>query len=181
MFEQRVVAENFFLKDIHALRETAQKYLGDAPTANGPEASVELLQTVLSAEIICVLRYTMISVSPDGLKNTWIGAEFQEQANDERKHMKMAAERIQQLGGVPNFNPESMASRITASQDSHGNFARYLHENLAAEQDVMEHYRDLIRHFSPTDSETCSMLEDIIRDEEDHTNDMQDLLSSYAC
>ena len=182
MFEQRVVAENFFLKDIHALRETAQKYLGDtAPMADAQEASIELLQTVLAAEIICVLRYTMISVSPDGLKNTWIGAEFQEQANDERKHMKMAAERIQQLGGVPNFNLENMSSRIPASPDGNGNFARYLHENLAAEQSVIEHYRNLIRHFSSSDSETCSLLEDIIRDEEDHTNDMQDLLSSYTC
>jgi bacterioferritin len=74
-----------------------------------------------------------------------------------------------------------MASRITAPHDSNGNFARYLHENLAAEQGVIEHYRDLIRHFSSSDSETCSLLEDIIRDEEDHTNDMQDLLSSYTC
>jgi bacterioferritin len=182
VFEQQVRAENFFLKDISVLRDSAREFLREPPLPGntGAQASIDLLQTVLAAEIVCVLRYTMISVSHDGLKNGWIGAEFQEQANDERKHMEMAAARIEELGGVPNFNPEGLASRIAALNDRGGDFAKRVAENLAAEQSVIAHYRELIRYFATRDEETCAMLEDIIRDEEDHTGDMQDILESYT-
>jgi bacterioferritin len=179
MFEQQMRAENFFLKDICALRTSAREVLDNVPVRNKDidvHQSIALLQTVLTAEIVCVLRYTMISVSHNGLRNGWIGAEFQEQANDERKHMKMAAERIEQLGGIPNFNPEGLDSRIAMLNDYDGDFARQLQENLVVEQNVIEHYRDLIGYFSDGDPESCKMLEDIIRDEENHTNDIYDLL-----
>jgi len=180
MFEQQMRAENFFLKDICSLRASTREVLDNVPLQNKAgidvHQSIELLQTVLTAEIVCVLRYTMISVSHNGLKNGWIGTEFQEQANDERKHMKMAAERIEQLGGTPNFNPEGLDSRIAMLNDYDGDFAKQLRENLVVEQNVIEHYRDLIGYFSYGDPESCKMLEDIIRDEENHTNDIYDLL-----
>jgi bacterioferritin len=173
MFQQQAMPENAFLKDVNALRDGARAHLAD------PHASIPLLQSVLSAEIVCVLRYTMISVSEDGLKNSWIGTEFQAQADDERRHMKMAAERIEQLGGVPDFNPPHLASR-TAAVSYSGNFAKLIDENLAAEQSVIAHYRELITHFGTHDPESRALLEDIIRDEEDHTSDMTDLLGSYT-
>ncbi|MDE8349933.1 MAG: ferritin-like domain-containing protein [Acidocella sp.] len=179
MFNQQIVAENFFLKDVNALRDSVKPYLSAAPSAD-PTPSIALLQTVLAAEIVCVLRYTMISVSHDGLQNAWIGTEFQEQANDERKHMTMAAKRIQQLGGTPNFNPPGLTSRAAGPGTYDGNFAKQVNENLEAEQSVIAHYRDLITYFAPRDAQTCAMLEDIIRDEEDHTRDMADLLGAYS-
>jgi bacterioferritin len=179
MFEQHIAAENFFLKDVRALRDSVRYLLEDPEPVADPLASIGLLQTVLAAEIVCVLRYTMISVSADGLKNTWIGQEFQAQADDERRHMRMAAERIEQLGGTPNFAPERLTSRVESLFNFEGNFARRVAQNLAAEQEVIAHYRGLIKYFEKHDTVTCAMLEDIIRDEEDHTGDMQDLLISY--
>ncbi len=180
MFEQQIIAENLFLKDITALRDSVGWMLREPADAGRREHSIALLQTVLAAEIVCVLRYTMISVSPDGLKNGWIGNEFQAQANDERKHMTMAAERIEQLGGVPDFAPEGLSSRVESLLNFEGSFAKRVAQNLAAEQAVIAHYRALIGHFAGRDPQTAALLEDIIRDEEDHTSDMQDLLTSYA-
>ena len=184
MFEQQGRTENFFLNDVCSLRASAREFLDPARAeqrANtDAQASIELLQTVLAAEIVCVLRYTMMSVSPDGLKNGWIGTEFQEQANDERKHMMMAAERIEQLGGVPNFDPKGLTSRGVVLNDGDGSFVKCVTDNLVVEQNVIEHYRDLIGYFSYGDPESCKMLEEIIRDEEDHTSDMQDILGSYV-
>jgi bacterioferritin len=180
MFNQQIVAENFFLKDVNALRASVKPYLSAEPSPADPTSAIALLQTVLAAEIVCVLRYTMISVSHDGLQSAWIGSEFQEQANDERKHMAMAAARIQQLGGTPNFNQPGLASRAAGPGTYDGNFAKRVNENLEAEQSVIAHYRDLITYFAPRDAQTCAMLEDIIRDEEDHTSDMADLLGAYV-
>lgn len=177
MFQQQAIPENAFLRDVNALRNGAGPYLA-APLA--PHTSIPLLQSVLSAEILCVLRYTMISVSEDGLKNAWIGTEFQAQANDERRHMKLAAERILELGGTPDFTAPPLGTRLASIGDHGGNFAKLIDENLAAEQSVIAHYRDLISHFGDSDPESRAMLEDIIRDEEDHTSDMTDLLGSYT-
>jgi bacterioferritin len=183
MFTQQILAENIFLKDISVLRESAKIFLSDAShdatAGQDNDASIKLLQTVLAAEIVCIWRYTMMSVSQDGLQNNWIGTEFQEQANDEREHMRLAASRIEQLGGTPNFSPDGLVSRSAACNDGHGNFTKRISENLVAEQSIIEHYRDLIGYFSSRDPETCAMLEDIIRDEEHHSTDMQDILGSY--
>jgi bacterioferritin len=119
----------------------------------------------------------MISVSQDGLKNPAIGAEFQEQANDERRHMMMAAARIEQLGGTPDFSPRVSAE---AAIPTDADFPRRVRENLAAEQSVIAHYQDLIGFFGKKDPLTSAMLGEIMRDEEDHTGDMEDLLASYA-
>jgi len=175
MFQQTIAAENLFLKDVMALRAAAQALLGSPP----PPATA-LLQTALSVEIACVLRYTMMAVSPDGLKNDWVSAEFLEQAKDERKHMSLLAERITQLGGVPDFGPESLAFRAAPLQGQRTSFTTRVQENLAAETCVTEHYKALIGHFSKTDHLTAALLEDIMRDEEDHASDMEDLLAAYG-
>jgi bacterioferritin len=177
MFTQNAVAGNVFLNDISVLRQNAQKLMQAAPPAPDGATAIALLQSVLSAEIVCVLRYTMISVSQDGLKNPAIGAEFQEQANDERRHMMMAAARIEQLGGTPDFSPRVSAE---AAIPPDADFPRRVRENLAAEQSVIAHYHDLIGFFADKDPHTSAMLGEIMRDEEDHTSDMEDLLASYA-
>ncbi len=184
MIEQIPITENYFLADVYALREAVNRCLernitkeDDCPDV---QTSIAFLQTVLVAEIVCVLRYTMISVSAAGLQNAVIGAEFQEQANDERKHMMMAAERIKQLGGKPNFEPDGLVSRTAAGGASDRNLAEAARENLIAENNIIELYRDLIGYFSSRDPVTCMMLKQILQDEENHTADMQDLMAAYG-
>jgi bacterioferritin len=177
MFNQQISAPNPFLADIACLRENARALMANPPSRNPVRTAIALLQTVLTAEIACVMRYTMISVSPDGLRNEWIGAEFQEQANDERRHMALAAARIEQLGGTPDFTPTNLHTNAPLAP---GEFAVRVRENLAAERAVIEHYHELIAFLAPHDPATCAILTDITRDEEDHTSDMEDLLVSYT-
>jgi bacterioferritin len=167
MFVQRG-PKTAFLNEVLALRDGAAK-VGDGET-------VALLQTALAAELVCVLRYTMMSVSPDALHNQALGMEFQEQANDERRHMALVAARIQALGGVPDYNPNGVTARAAALREA--NFAACVAENLAAEQAIIAHYKTLICRFKRRDPETCAMLEDIVRDEENHTSDLADLLGA---
>lgn len=180
MIEQQIPAENYFLKDISGLRERARGVLVPHAKTQGAQndagVSIELLQTVLAVEIVCLLRYTAISVSTAGLKDGRVGAEFQEQANDERRHMTMAARRIEELGDTPNFCLENLLSRRLAEIDDSQSLSGIVEQNLAAEQCVVEHYRDLIGYFSNNDPTTCLMLENILQDEENHAADMQDLL-----
>lgn len=174
---------NYFLRDVQSLRESAKReietgavtpnYQGDAGQA------IALLQTVLATEIVCVLRYTMNSISVVGITSQSVAEEFQEHAKDEREHMMMAAERIDQLGGTPNFNPEGLASRSATEYGDGGTLVEMVRQNLVAERVAVEHYRDLIRYFGDKDPTTRVMLEKILKDEEDHATDMHDLLVAH--
>jgi bacterioferritin len=175
--------DNYFLRDIKKLREAAKKSLDEgAVTQNyggDLKASIELLQSALATEIVCVLRYTMNAISVAGLNSKSVAAEFQEHAADEQRHMTEIADRIDQLGGTPNFDPEGLASRSATEYGPGGTLVDMVKQNLVAERIAVEHYRDLIRYFSDKDPTTRLMLEHILKDEEDHATDMHDLLVAH--
>lgn len=172
-------ASNYFLRDVKKLREQARKSLGAGavtPDYENPERSVELLQGALATEIVCVLRYTMNSISVAGIASKSVAAEFTEHAADERTHMERIAERIDQLGGVPNFDPEGLASRSATEYGHALTLPEMVQQNLVAERIAIEHYRDLIGYFAGRDPSTRAMLEEILADEEEHASDMLDLM-----
>lgn len=172
MFEQGAVGENHFLVDVQRLRASAQSMM-----AEGAEP-VGLLQAAMSAEIACVLRYSMIAVSADGLENEWVATECAAQAADERNHMVRLAERITELGGKPDYLAPGLALRHMAPEAAKGCLPRLFSENLAAEQCVIELYRELSSHFADHDPKTRAILDDILADEETHTSDMEELLNT---
>jgi bacterioferritin len=174
--------KNYFLRDVQTLRAQAKKSLEDGAVTTGHkdvEKSIELLQSALATEIVCVLRYTMNSISVAGIASKSVGEEFAEHAKDEREHMMMIAERIDQLGGEPNFNPEGLASRSATEYGDGGSLVDMVKANLVAERIAIEHYRDLINFFHDRDPSTRSMMEHILKDEEDHASDMHDLLVAH--
>jgi bacterioferritin len=172
------------LTDIATLRKNArakiekgaitETYSGDVQTA------IDLLQGALATEIVCVLRYTMHAVSATGIASEGPKAEFLQHAAEEQGHMNQIAERINQLGGTPNFDPQDLVSR-SASQfgKSELNLVEMLKENLIAERIAIDHYRELIDYFGAKDSTTRTMLEGILAVEEEHANDMHDLLVAH--
>ena len=180
MAESLMSMENLFLRDVSAMRSRTRDYLtGDRKGTNDgkdAESAIGLLQAALAIEIVCVWRYTMMSVSVTGLRDEPVGSEFQEQANDERKHIRMVAERIEQLGGTPDFSPQGLTSHLAMEYGSGADLDGMVAQNLAAEQSVVEYYRDLIRYFQDSDPDTSTMLEQILQDEEDHATDMHDLV-----
>lgn len=172
-----------FLTDVQTLRDRAKRALDDGaimPTYKGdPEKSVELLQSVVATELVCVLRYRMHAISAEGITSKSVAAEFAEHADAEHRHMLMAAERIDQLGGIPNLDPEGLASRSATEYGDGGNLVEMLKQNLIAERVVIEHYQELIRFFGDNDPTTRIMLERILVDEEEHASDMHDLLVAH--
>jgi bacterioferritin len=141
--------------------------------------TIDILQSVLATEIVCVLRYTMNAVAAAGISSESVKKEFDEHAKEEQEHMRKAAERINQLGGRPNFNPEGLASRAASQYADAHNLVEMIRENLVAERIACEHYRELIRFFGDKDVTTRVMLEGILANEEEHANDMHDLLVSH--
>ncbi len=172
-----------FLTDVSELRRRAREQMDrGAVTGNyGGEASqtIDLLQTALATEIVCVLRYTMHNIAAVGIDSESVKEEFAEHARDEYEHMQKIAERINQLGGTPNLNPEGLHSRSATEYGSAEQLIDMIKENLVAERIAVEHYRDLIRYFGEKDPTTRVMLEGILAQEEDHANDMHDLLVAH--
>jgi bacterioferritin len=169
-----------FLTDVKTLRERARQHLSDGaitPAYVGDvEKTISILQTVLATEIVCVLRYTRHAIAATGISSEAVKAEFATHAKEEQAHMMSVAERINQLGGKPNFNPEGLATR-SASQYAEGeNLVDMIRENLIAERIAVEHYQELVRYFGDRDVTTRVMLEGILGVEEEHANDMHDLL-----
>jgi bacterioferritin len=172
-----------FLTDVKELRRRARTHLesGNITETYGGDVkqAIEILQNVLATEIVCVLRYTMHSIAATGIASEGVKDEFAQHAKEEQEHMTMVAERINQLGGKPNFNPEGLASR-SASQYAEGeNLVDMIKENYIAERIAVDHYRELIRYFAENDPTTRVMLEGILATEEEHTNDMHDLLVAH--
>ena len=175
--------EKPFITDVKELRARARASIDKGavtPAYQGDvKQAIDILQSVLATEIVCVLRYTMNAVAATGISSEGVRDEFDEHAKEEAVHARKVAERINQLGGTPNFNPEGLASR-SASQYSEGaNLIEMIKENLIAERIACEHYRELIRFFADKDSTTRVMMEGILVNEEEHANDMHDLLVSH--
>jgi bacterioferritin len=172
-----------FLTDVQQLRAKARASIEQGavtPAYQGDvKQTIEILQSVLATEIVCVLRYTMNAISATGISSESVKEEFEQHAKEEQGHMRAVAERINQLGGTPNFNPEGLATR-SASQYSEGaNLIEMIKENLVAERIACEHYRELIRYFGDKDPTTRVMMEGILTNEEEHANDMHDLLVAH--
>lgn len=173
-----------FLTDIKQLRKRARENVEKGAITDtyelDPKVAIDLLQGALATEIVCVLRYTMHAVAATGIASEGPKAEFEQHADEEREHMGMIAERINQLGGTPNLDPEGLAMR-SASQygASELNLVAMLKENLIAERIAIDHYRELIEFFGKKDSTTRTMLEKILAVEEEHANDMHDLLVAH--
>jgi len=172
-----------FLSDVKALRERARHqmekgavsrtYVGDVAR------TIEILQSVLATELVCVLRYTQHSIVAAGLASEGVKAEFAQHAKEEMEHVIAVAERISQLGAAPDFDPKDLSHRAASEYATGANMVAMIRENLIAERIAVDHYRELIRFFGDNDPTTRVMIEAILTVEEEHASDMQDLLATH--
>jgi bacterioferritin len=172
-----------FLSDIKTLRARARKHLeqGAVGTNYGGDVkkTIAILQAVLATEIVCVLRYSQHAIAAHGISSEGVKAEFAQHAKEEWEHAQAVAERINQLGGEPDFNPEGLTTRAASQYSQGGNLVELIRENLIAERIAVDHYRELIRYFGDDDPGTRVMIEGILRVEEEHADDMHDLLVAH--
>ena len=167
-----------FLTDVKTLRERARKNIGSgnitATYEGDPKTTIEILQSVLATEIVCVLRYTMNSIAAAGISSEGVKKEFQTHADEELEHVHSVAERIN-----PDFNPKGLEMRSASEYGSADTLVDMIKENLIAERIAVDHYRELIRYFGNDDPTTRHLIEGILAVEEEHANDMHDLLVAH--
>ncbi len=175
--------EQPFLTDIEEIRRRARQHLEEGavtPSYEGDvETTIKLLNDALATEVVCVLRYTSHYINAQGIQSESVKAEFGQHAREEQQHVLQLAERINQLGGKPNFNPEGLLTRSASQYVEGANLVDMIKENLIAERIAIDTYRELIRYFSQHDPTTRRLLEVILAKEEEHANDMHDLLVAH--
>ena len=168
------------LTPVGELRQRArQRVMEGAVTENyrlQPEGLIEMLNHALATELVCVLRYKRHYHVAKGLKARPAAAEFLEHATAEAEHGDRIAERITQLGGDPDFNPRTLADRSHAEYHEGKHLVEMITENLVAERIAIESYREMVQFIGDRDPTTRRMLEEILAAEEEHADDLVNLL-----
>jgi bacterioferritin len=172
-----------FLADMKEIRRKAREHLDEgAVTQNYKgkiENSIALLNQAVATEIVCILRYKFHAVCAAGLASEAVKEEFSQHAKEEEQHLDLLTERINQLGGKPNLNPDGVTSRAASEYVEGDNLVEMIKEDLVAERVAIETYRDMVRYFGDKDPTTRVLMERILAQEEEHANDMHDLLVTH--
>jgi bacterioferritin len=172
-----------FVADVKEIRRKARQQLTEGAITENyggkVEDAIDLLNHAVATEIVCILRYKFHAVNATGLASESVKEEFAQHAEEEEEHLNLLSERINQLGGKPNLNPDGLLSRAATEFVEGENLVDMIKENLVAERIAVETYRDMVRYFGEKDPTTRVMLERILAQEEEHANDMHDLLVSH--
>ena len=178
------MADKPFLTDIKTLRERARRHIERGAVTEGYSADretvIKLLNEALATEIVCVLRYKRHYFMASGIHAEGVAAEFLQHANDEQGHADQIAARIVQLGGEPNFNPDGLLTRSHAEYVEGETLVDMIKEDLVAERIAIDSYRDMINYFGNDDPTTRRLMESILAVEEEHADDLVNLLSELG-
>lgn len=172
-----------FLSDIKMLRQRARQHIEQGPITEGYKADrkkvIAVLNEALATELICVLRYKRHYYMASGISADPVAKEFLEHANEEQIHADQIAQRITQLQGEPNFNPEGLATRSHSEYVEGGSLLEMVRENLVAERIAVESYTEIIRWLGNDDPTTRNLIEDILKKEEEHADDLSNMLKTF--
>ena len=178
------MADKPFLTDIKTLRERARQHIEDGAVTQGytgdRETVIKLLNEALATEIVCVLRYRRHYFMAAGINAESVAAEFLQHANEEQGHADQIAQRIVQLKGEPNFNPEGLLTRSHAEYVEGNTLTEMIREDLVAERIAIDSYREMIAYLGSDDSTSRRMMEGILAMEEEHADDLVSLLEKMG-
>jgi bacterioferritin len=173
-----------FLSDIQEIRRRARQHIERGAVIDNYRADREtvlrLLNEALATEIVCTLRYKRHHYMASGIHAQSVAAEFLEHANEEQAHADKLAERIIQLNGEPNFNPEGLLTRSHSEYIEGQTLADMIREDLVAERIAIESYTEIIRYFGEKDPSSRRLLEEILANEEEHAEEMRTLLDQIG-
>jgi bacterioferritin len=168
------------IKNISEIRARARQRIEDGAITESygldKEQAVAVLNEALATELVCVLRYRFHYFAASGINSAGIAQEFLEHANEEQGHADQIAGRIKQLGGKPEMSPEYIAQHSHSEYVEGTSLADMMREDLIAERIAIETYRAMIRYFGEKDPTTRRMLEEILAKEEEHADELADLL-----
>jgi len=168
------------LQQIQALRERARQHIAEGAMTPDyqldREQSIRLLNEALATELVCTLRYQFHYFMASGIHSQAVKEEFKEHAREEQEHAERIAERIKQLGGKPEMNPATLTELSHSEYREGETLADMIREDLIAERIAVESYREMIRYFGERDPTTRGMMEEILAKEEEHADELTDLL-----
>jgi bacterioferritin len=174
------MAEKPFLSDVQTLRDRARQHIENGAITEGYKADretvVKILNEALATELVCVLRYKRHYYMAEGLNAKGAQEEFLEHAQQEQQHADQIADRITQLDGDPDFNPDTLTHRSHAEYKEGESLLEMIKEDLIAERIAIDSYREIINYLDNDDPVTRRMLEEILATEEEHADDLVGLL-----
>jgi bacterioferritin len=173
-----------FVKDVEEIRRRASQKIEDGAVTDSYKGDVDktvsILNEALATEIVCVLRYMHHYFMATGVHGKSVSEEFKEHADEEREHADLIAERIQQLGGKPDFNPKTLLERSSSHYIEGETLEDMIKEDLIAERIAIDSYREMIAYLGDEDSTSRRMLEEILAKEEEHADDLANLLEDIG-
>src|SRR5688572_12174439 len=173
-----------FLSDIQTLRKRAREHIAQGAVTPGYSADrgvvLKLLNEALATEIVCVLRYKRHYYMAKGIHAEGVAAEFLEHANDEQGHADQIAQRIVQLGGEPDLSPDGLSSRSHAEYVEGDTLEEMIREDLIAERIAIDSYREIIAYLGDNDPTSRRLMEEILAKEEEHADDLANLLQGLG-
>jgi bacterioferritin len=178
----RSISAGDFLSDVKELRRRARQHIKDGAVTAGygadREKVIAILNEALATELVCVLRYKRHFFMATGIHANAVAQEFAEHAAEEQGHADRIAGRITQLGGEPNFDPQGLATRSHSQYVEGASLVDMIKEDLVAERIAIESYGEIVRFLGDRDVTTRRMMEEILANEEEHANDLRDLLAT---
>jgi bacterioferritin len=169
--------------DVPTLRKHARKHIDDGSVTAGYTADrgavLKLLNDSLATELVCVLRYRRHHYMARGIHAQSVAQEFLDHSNEELGHADALAARIVQLGGEPDFAPGGLAGRSHAEYVAGDSLISMIREDLVAERIAIDSYRDIIEYLADKDPTTRRMMEGILAVEEEHADELAELLVSF--
>jgi bacterioferritin len=174
-----------FLTDVSEIRRRAREHIEQGPVTGGYKADVtqvvNVLNEALATEIVCVLRYKRHFYTASGIHAQAVAQEFLQHANEEQLHADTISQRIVQLGGAPNLNPDGLTTRSHSQYDDEKeSLTDMIREDLVAERIAIESYSEIARWLGDKDPTTRIMIEGILKVEEEHADDLRNLLATLA-
>lgn len=173
-----------FVSDIEEIRRRARQHMDKGAVTEGYRADretvIRLLNEALATEIVCVLRYKYHYFMAGGINSQSVKQEFLEHATEEQQHADMISERITQLDGKPNYNPDGLATRSHSEYKEGVSLVDMIREDLVAERIAIESYGDMIRFLGNDDPTSRRLMETILATEEQHADDMKTLLETIT-
>ena len=173
-----------FISDIEGIRKRARQHIENGAVTEGYRADrdtvVRVLNEALATEIVCVLRYKFHHYMASGIHAQAVAEEFLEHSQEEQEHADRIAERITQLDGTPNFNPDGLLTRSHSEYVEGNNIMDMIREDLVAERIAIDSYADIIRYLGEKDPTSRRMMEEILAKEEEHAEDLKTLIDNIA-
>lgn len=173
-----------FLTDVTTLRERARQHMDKGPVTDAYSGDlprvIEVCNEALATELVCVLRYKRHYFTAKGINSEPVATEFLQHAQEEQAHADQIATRIVQLGGEPDFNPETLAKRSHSEYDDSAGLTDMIKEDLVAERVAIASYLEIIQWLGDSDPTTRRVFETILGKEEEHADDLLNMLEKMG-